>query len=76
MDKKLLDVREALRDADSNLISATARYLAGRGWEYSCENPSSIWLWIKTIDGVRFAVSPGVAIDFQDELDAREEDRG
>lgn len=43
-----------------------AELLRDHGWRYSCNNPAALWLWVKEIDGVQYAVSADTALLFEE----------
>jgi hypothetical protein len=47
--------------------------LKQQGWETSCENPMSIWLWFKTIDGKEYRLPENVAYDMEQYIHQYEE---
>lgn len=45
---------EMIEDAEGELENMKTQYLNQHGWEYSCANPASLWLWEKVIRGVQY----------------------
>jgi len=70
-----------LRDAADQLESDRANFLRRRGWKYTSDNPGSIWLWSKKVEGVEWRVPEHTAIGFEEfwenvEADAQESGDG
>jgi hypothetical protein len=66
MNKTIEQLRDDIQDAENQLEHFRSRYLTACGWEYTCDTPGSYWLWTKTIDGTRYAVSADLALSMQD----------
>jgi len=43
-----------------------------RGWEQSCKNPLSIWMWEKDIEGKHFTLNESTAVQMQNALDEQD----
>lgn len=54
--------------------NAKMDFLRGRGWVFSCENISSIWLWEKPIGGRIYLVDMPVALAIEEAIDEQEDD--
>jgi len=64
-------VRQMLDDLDKHtdkIRTLKMQILRRAGWEFSCDNPGSVWLWSRTIDGKVFRCSEGTAIGIEDDL--------
>lgn len=48
------------------------KYLLENGWEMNTDNPISVWMWEKEIDGKTYHVDRKMAVKFQSKLDAWE----
>jgi hypothetical protein len=60
-----------IRDAAAQLEATRERYLRARGWEHTCDNPASTWLWQKALpDGRVVLVSREWAIEMQERSDS------
>lgn len=44
-------------------------HLRRKGWEYTSGTPGSLWLYCRTIDGTRYAVTQDAALHIQEWLD-------
>lgn len=64
-DKRLAKIEELSEE----LAAANRSFLHHHGWNYTCDVPSSIWLWEKKLeDGRTILVSEGTAIGIQEYL--------
>lgn len=50
-------------------------FLAERGWTYNCDNPGSLWLWAKAINGKEYRLQVEEAIATQLRLDDDQAER-
>ena len=60
---------QTLSDNQAKDQSDKRSYLESNGWAYNCDNPGSLWLWAKVIDGkeYRLGFDDAVAIQVQAE---------
>lgn len=56
---------EQLELAAVDYGASRAKFLEANGWVRSCANPASLWLWMKTIQGVMYAFDEDAAIQFE-----------
>lgn len=55
-----------IEDSKNNLEALQHKLLVERGWTYTSKTPSPYyWLWIKTIDGVRYSLPTDLALGIE-----------
>lgn len=55
-----------ISEAEEALEQAKHSFLRQRGWEYTCNNPASTWLWTKALpDGRIVLVGQDTAVEMQ-----------
>lgn len=71
----LLDVRQAEQDAEQ----LKEAFLRQQGWEYTCDTPGSVWVWVKPMpegDKRLFAMSNTTSAFHIEEGMSKPEDSG
>lgn len=48
------------------------QYLEANGWAYNCDNPGSLWLWAKTLNGKEYRLERDTAVAIQIQADTQE----
>lgn len=66
-----------IRRAKDDLEQLESNYLRQEGWEYSCRNPGSVWLWQRILpDGRTIVVGQQLAVSLATRLeDTRNNER-
>jgi hypothetical protein len=52
---------------------AVRNYLRSKGWKLTCDNPASVWLWTKIINGKAHAVPEQTALLFEQFLEPQDD---
>ena len=65
-----IDVEEKKDDFET----IREKYLRQQKWKYTCDNPLSIWLWEKTVEGKKYRLPTNLAYDFEKYIHVYEED--
>lgn len=56
---------QTLSDDQAKIETDKRRYLESNGWAYNCDNPGSLWLWAKVIDGKEYRLELETAVAIQ-----------
>lgn len=56
---------QTLSDDQALSESHKRRYLESNGWAYNCDNPGSVWLWAKVLDGKEYRLELEIATYIQ-----------
>ena len=69
--EKLRALEDAADRASGLLTAARHNYLKGRGWEWTCQTPGCVWMWMRTIPDGRtlLVLTEAQALAFQRELE-------